>query len=75
MERNGLVQGNGGEQRQRRRGRVLRLQPDEGAGIEVARWRDPDPSLPPSAADLPLGAQPEAFFGPVAREIGDVVVG
>jgi hypothetical protein len=70
-----LVEGDGGDQRERRRGRVVGLEPDQGRGVEIARGRMPRPPLPPLAAGLPLGAQPNAFLGAIAGERGDVVIG
>lgn len=70
-----LVERDGGEQGQSRRGRVAGLEADQGRGVEVAGRRDPRPALPPFAAGLPLGAQPEALLRAVPRERGDVVIG
>ena len=71
----GVVQGDGGDQRQSRRGRIVGAKPHQGARMEVAGRRFPLPPLPPLAAGLALGAQPEALAGAFARQRGEIVVG
>jgi len=70
-----LVKGDGGDERERRRGRVAGLEADQGRDVEVAGGGVPRPALPALAAGLALGAQPEAFARAFARERGDVFVG
>ena len=73
--RHHLVQRDRGDQRQRRRGRIVRPQADEGAGIEIAGRRQPRPALPALAAGLPLGAQPVPSAAPSRASAAQIVIG
>ena len=64
----------GGDQRQRRRGRVAGPEADQGRGVEIAGGGMPRPPLPSLAAGLALGPEPDAFWCAFAREGGDIVV-
>ena len=70
-----LAQRNSRDQSERGRRRVAGLEAHQRRSVEVAGRRDPRFALPPLAAGLPLGAQPQAFGGAVACESSDIVVG
>ena len=69
----GLVQRDGGHESEARGGRIVRREAYQGARIEVSGRRDPGPPLPPLAARLPVGAEPQSL-GCAAGGAGEEVV-
>lgn len=73
--RDDLLQRDRGDQSERRRRRIAIAQPDQGAGVEIARGRLPFPALPPAPAGLAVGAQPEPLACAFAGKRQDIVIG
>jgi hypothetical protein len=67
------VERDGRNQGQCRGWRVVRLHAHQGADVEVAGRGDPQPPLPPLAAGLAVGAEPQALGG-TGRGAGEEVV-
>jgi hypothetical protein len=70
-----LVQRDGGDQRQRRRGRIAPANADERARVEISGRRLPCPALPPAPAGLDDRAQPDTLGRAFAGKRGDIVIG
>jgi hypothetical protein len=69
------VERHGGDQGQCRRGGIGGAHAHQGADVEIAGGRDPGPPLPPLAAGLAIGAQPQGFGGAGGGAGEQIVVG